>query len=131
MGVRMKKRILNHLLTYHFSKVNESRGNRQGNSAFYRNSLKNQLEVDIARLNEGLQSITILNALQNTDLDPDMADFIKTGLTGYRPWSMFVEQKGFYFTVASGNWAVAGAIIQRIQYRSGFNHLHTNVLTVS
>ena len=111
--------------------MNESRGNRQGNSAFYRNSQKNQLEVDISRLSDGLQSITILNALQNTDLDPDMADFIKTGITFYRPWSTFIEQKGFYFTVASGNWAVAGVIIERIQYRSGFNHLHANVLTVS
>ena len=112
--------------------MNESRGNRQGNSAFYRASRKNLLEVDICRLNEGLQRTAILGALQTPGLDPDMVDFVKSNhsATGYGP-SMFMEQKGFYFTVSSGNWDAAGAIVNQIQYRSGFNHLHTNVLSVS
>ncbi|KAI9264234.1 hypothetical protein BDA99DRAFT_51448 [Phascolomyces articulosus] len=114
------------------SKVNESRGNRQGNSAFYRKSQKNILEVDISRLNEGHISIAIMNALQNTELDPDMVDFMKTGISNptgaYRAWSVFMEQKGLYYCVASGNRAAAAAIMERIQYRSGFNTIHANVL---
>ncbi|KAI8149897.1 ankyrin repeat-containing domain protein [Fennellomyces sp. T-0311] len=110
------------------SKVNESRGNRQGNSAFYRTSCKNILEVDISRLSEMLTSINVLAALQTAGLDPDMVDFVKTN---GRTLSMFMEQKGFYYTVSSGNWDAAGAIIKQIQYRAGLNHLHTNVLTLS
>ncbi|KAI9498385.1 ankyrin repeat-containing domain protein [Zychaea mexicana] len=111
------------------SKVNESRGNRQGNSAFYRNSQKNLMAVDISRLNESLISINVLEALQNTALDPDMADFVKSATNLVRGCSMFMEQKGFYYCVASGNWNVAGSIINHIQYRSGFNTVHTNVLS--
>ena len=106
--------------------MNESRGNRQGDSAFFRYMQRCTLEIDISRLNESINNIALLAGAQHPDTPASVSKFVTQ--FGY---AAFWEGKGFYFTVASGNWKVAGKLIEDPRYRTGLSHLHVNVLNVS
>lgn len=105
--------------------MNEARGNRQGDSAFFRTAGKNPLEVDINRQPEGEDVHRWMPSLQDCNLPENMAGLFSTGRNNY-----YLTQKGFYFTVASGNRALAANFVKRSAARTGFNHLHSQVLQV-
>lgn len=103
--------------------MNESRGNRQGNSAFFRYPTFVPLEVDIDRLKHTLD-VRAWAIIQDSRVKPHMLEsFISA--QGYN-----LYQKAFYFCVASGNQCLAAKIVSSSKYGTGFNHLHANVLQV-
>ncbi|KAI9315379.1 hypothetical protein BX666DRAFT_396971 [Dichotomocladium elegans] len=108
-------------------KVNESRGNRQGNRAFFRNAETNLLDVDMLRLGISTLDHSILAAMQEECVTDDMADVVcstRNAVCGNYFW----EGIGIYFCVASGNWQTAGNLIIASRQESNFNHLHIQVL---
>lgn len=111
-----------------FRKVNESRGNRQGNSAFYREPVTDPMNIEYRRRKPQQNEMTVLSTLTKTQLTdhPHVMDTLYlakcNGLIGLDL---------IYYSVASGNHLLAAKIIEDHTHTTWFNHLHINTLKVS
>lgn len=107
--------------------VNESRGNRQGDSAFFRSIGRNPLEIEQGRYLGGRADMGAMVACsQLSGLPEGVHEIYQTVFPD--TW----KQRNLYYCVASGNRTLAHKILSNDDnYRTGFNHLHIGVLEVS
>lgn len=114
---------------FYYRQVQESRGNRLGNSAFYGKSVGSLPRKSFLNVENGMAQ-TGLNAYMpflNKDIfkEPDVID----NFMNIEPCGPFEV----YFVVASGSRMLASKLIQHrvdLSGRSTFNHLHLEVLKV-
>ncbi|KAI9010901.1 ankyrin repeat-containing domain protein [Phycomyces nitens] len=105
--------------------VSESRGNRQGDAAFFRESDHIPLEVDFVKhLRYSSHGIEILPCFHNSVLMMKKETIHSLELACTRLWS----DKGIYMLVASGNYKAAGNLLKEHYDPAHYNHLHTDVL---
>ncbi|KAF7723583.1 hypothetical protein EC973_001824 [Apophysomyces ossiformis] len=106
-------------------KVNESRGNRQGNSAFYKQTGKDLMDVDYGRIYIRPNDLSILSCLHYPDhmQDQQVMDCFEK--------ASFVEDgtnEAHYFIVASGNGILAAKRFEQNWQEGWYNHLHIGAL---
>ncbi|KAL0085941.1 ankyrin repeat-containing domain protein [Phycomyces blakesleeanus] len=105
--------------------VAESRGNRQGDAAFFRETDHIPLEVDFAKhMRRTSRFIEILPCLQKSSLMLKNETIGALEVAASEVWS----EKGVYILVASGNYKAAGTLIKDTYDPSYYNHLHIDVL---
>ena len=110
--------------------VNESRGNRKGNQAFYSKPGRPALEVQYSKtwtMNEA-HNKAVLAVVRDPSLSPEMIDYmhLKDHMSNlaFFAWAL-------YEAVAAGNRSVAASIADVINEAGGLNKVHQEVLKVS
>ncbi|RUS22547.1 hypothetical protein BC937DRAFT_88542 [Endogone sp. FLAS-F59071] len=107
--------------------VNESRGNREGNTAFYKKNETEPMEVHSqkGRLFNNVRMLTVLYAMRDPRTTPDMVDLLMLEDVAFKE---YVTQWGLYEAAAAGNRALAAHLVENMMNGFGFNHLHMEVL---
>lgn len=110
-----------------FRKVEEARGNRVGNSAFYRE------DTDTPRKSY----MNVEDPLRHSAIRPFIPFISKPAFQDEKVIENYLVHFGngsaeAYYAIASGNRRLSRAIIQHVSSggRSTFNHLHEEVLKV-
>ncbi|CAO3639521.1 unnamed protein product [Cunninghamella echinulata] len=107
-------------------KVNESRGNRQGNSAFYRESIPDPMNVEFIKVRDSkFTEMTVLSCLTHTNLTclPNVIENLYLTKCNNLAGVDLV-----YFAVASGNNILASKLMEEYKQMPWFNHLHIDTL---
>lgn len=109
--------------------VNESRGNREGNTAFYKKNETEPMEVhnQKGKSFNNVRMLTVLYAMRDPRTTPDMVDLLMLEDEGFRE---YVTQWGLYEAAAAGNRALAAHLVENMMNGFGFNQLHMEVLKV-
>ncbi|CEP17999.1 hypothetical protein [Parasitella parasitica] len=110
-----------------FRQVQESRGNRLGNSAFYGKSTGSLPRKSYMNVEDVMKETNISDYMPFINKEI----FKKTDVINNFLNIETVESNKFYFVVAAGNRTLAGKLLDRnveISDRSTFNHLHQEVL---
>lgn len=124
--------------------VNEARGNREGNNAFYNKSSTDPLNslpasgasssfAGASKKRSGSNShtspkdIMLYRILADTSVTPETMDYLMMESKKFKdPITMY----GVYEAAAAGNKAMVEHVVEVLQNGYGFNHLHAEVLKV-
>ncbi|KAG0181661.1 hypothetical protein DFQ29_007537 [Apophysomyces sp. BC1021] len=117
-----------HRRTFGFAvrKVNESRGNRQGDSAFYRSPVRDLMDVDGARFNLNENDTAIVRCFQHSD---EMRREDILGCLDKAAFNNYTQNEAIYLAVASGNGIFAAKHLEQHWPNTWYNHLHIGALT--
>ncbi|KAJ9057124.1 hypothetical protein DSO57_1025556 [Entomophthora muscae] len=106
--------------------VNESRGNREGNTAFYKSTDRDSMQIHHTKYSTlNMESRALLDAISMGKLNQN---FIPSLMAVSFDYSQTLTEYGVYEAASAGNMATVKMLLSLIGDSEGFNLLHKEVV---